>query len=49
VKTTIELPDELFQRAKVMAAERSTTLKDIMVQALKLWFRASTGDEENNR
>jgi hypothetical protein len=49
VKTTIELPDELFQRAKVMAAERSTTLKDIMVQALKLWFRASTGDEEKNR
>jgi hypothetical protein len=49
MKTTIELPDELFQRAKVMAAERSTTLKDIMVQALKLWFRARAEDEEKNR
>ena len=46
MKTTIELPDELFQQAKVMAAERSTTLKDIMVQALKFWFRTPAEDEE---
>ena len=49
MKTTIELPDELFQQAKVMAAERSTTLKDIMVQALKLWFRTPAEDERKNR
>ena len=49
MKTTIELPDELFQQAKVMAAERSTTLKDIMVQALKSWLRTPAEDEEKNR
>ena len=49
MKTTIELPDELFHRAKVVAAERSTTLKDIMVQALKLWLRAPAEDEEKKR
>jgi len=46
MKTTIELPDDLFQRAKVISAERGTTLKEIMVQALKLWMRSPTEDEE---
>jgi hypothetical protein len=46
MKTTIELPDELFQQAKVMAAERGMTLKDIMVQSLKLWFRTPAEDAE---
>ena len=45
MKTTVELPDELFQRAKVMSAERGTTLKEIMVQALQLWFRTPEKDE----
>lgn len=49
MKTTVELPDELFQRAKVMSAERGTTLKDIMVQALQLWFRTPEKDEEKER
>lgn len=46
MKTTIELPDDLFQRAKVISAERGTTLKEIMVQALKLWLRSPAEDEE---
>ena len=49
MKTTIELPDDLFQRAKVISAERGTTLKEIMVQALKLWMRTSAVDEEAAR
>jgi predicted transcriptional regulator len=49
MKTTIELPDELFQQAKVMAAERGMTLKDIMVQSLKLWFRTPAEDVEKKR
>lgn len=49
MKTTIELPDELFQQAKVMAAERGTTLKEIMIQSLKLWFRTPAEDAEKNR
>lgn len=49
MKTTIELPDEIFQRAKVAAAERGTTLKAIMVDALQLWLRTPTADEEKQR
>lgn len=35
MKTTIELPDALFHRAKVVAAQRNTTLKQLMVDALE--------------
>lgn len=49
MKTTIELPDDLFQRAKMISVERGTTLKEIMVQALKLWMRSPAEDEEAAR
>jgi hypothetical protein len=35
MKTTIELPDALFHRAKVVAAQRKITLKQLMVDALE--------------
>lgn len=35
MKTTIELPDALFYRAKVLAAQRKTTLKQLMVEGLE--------------
>jgi hypothetical protein len=35
MKTTIELPDALFHRAKVLAAQRKTTLKQLMVEGLE--------------
>jgi len=35
VKTTIDLPDDLLQRAKIAAAQRRTTLKDLVVQGLE--------------
>jgi hypothetical protein len=35
VKTTIELPDPLFRRAKAAAAERGQTLKDFFAEALQ--------------
>lgn len=34
VKTTIDLPEELLIRAKVVAAQRRTTLKELVVQGL---------------
>jgi hypothetical protein len=34
VKTTIELPDELFREAKASAARRGTPLKDLFREAL---------------
>lgn len=35
MKTTIELPDELLARAKIVAVERRTTLKAMIEHALK--------------
>ena len=35
MKTTIELPDSLVKKAKVLAAERRTTLRTLVVQGLE--------------
>jgi hypothetical protein len=35
MKTTIELPDPLFRKAKSRAAERGQTLKDFVAEALQ--------------
>jgi len=35
MKTTIDFPDDLLHRVKIIAAERRTTLKELMVQALQ--------------
>ncbi len=36
MKTTVDLPDDLFLKAKVLAAERRTSMKELMIQALRL-------------
>ena len=51
MKTTIEIPDALFRKAKSKAAERGETLKDFVSEALqeKLASRRGTarsGDPE---
>jgi len=35
VKTTVELPDTLFRKAKAAAAEEGKSLKDFFAEALK--------------
>ena len=35
MKTTIEIPDALFRKAKSKAAERGQSLKDLMTEALQ--------------
>ncbi|MBE2205221.1 MAG: hypothetical protein IAE94_12880 [Chthoniobacterales bacterium] len=35
MKTTIDFPDELFQRAKLAAVHRKTTLKKLVLQGLE--------------
>jgi len=35
MKTTIELPEALFRRAKSMAAQEGVTLKQLLTQALE--------------
>ena len=40
MKTTIDLPDEILHRAKVVAAQRSTTLKQLFISGLELVMKA---------
>lgn len=45
----IELPDDLFLKVEVLAAERQTTLKDIVIQALNRFTQPTVGAEESRR
>lgn len=47
MKTTIDLPDELLHRAKVAAAKRRTTLKELVKDGLDLVLRDDA--EDSNR
>jgi hypothetical protein len=49
MKTTIDFPDELLHRAKVMAAEKRTTLREIMVQALEQATKGGSKEEEDKK
>lgn len=49
MKTTIDFPDDLLHRAKVIAAQRRTTLRELMVEALRHVADASPGDEDRKR
>lgn len=40
MKTTIDLPDEILHRAKIVAAQRRTTLKQLFITGLELAMRA---------
>jgi hypothetical protein len=35
MRTSIDIPDELFRRTKVAAASRGTTLKAVVIEALE--------------
>lgn len=35
MKTTIDLPEEVLIKAKILAAERRTTLRELVVEGLK--------------
>jgi hypothetical protein len=41
MKTTIDLPEALLRRAKVFAAQRRTTLKELVVKGLDLALRSN--------
>lgn len=43
MKTTIEIPDPLFRRAKSRAAERGQTLKELVTEALQEKLAPRTG------
>jgi hypothetical protein len=42
MKTTIDLPDEILHRAKVAAAQRKTTLKELVVSGLDIVLSPGT-------
>ncbi len=42
MKTTIDLPDDLLHRAKVVAAQRKTTLKELVQAGLDWVLRSDT-------
>lgn len=35
MKTTVDLPDQLFRRAKIVAAQRGTTMKELVIAGLR--------------
>lgn len=47
MKTTIDLPDDLLHRAKIAAAQRKTTIKELVQTGLD-WVLRST-DEATDR
>lgn len=49
MKTTIDVPDELLHRVKVVAAQRRTTLRELVVQGLHFALRQDGGDPAAER
>jgi len=43
MKTTLEIPDPLFRKAKSKAAERGQTLRQLVTEALQEKLAANTG------
>ena len=49
MKTTIDLPEEILHQAKIVAAQRKTTLKELVMQGLALVTedRSDRADEQH--
>lgn len=45
VKTSIELPGDLWRAAKVLAAERRTNLRAIIIAALEAYLATRRGSD----
>ena len=44
MKTTVEIPDTLFRKAKATAAEQGVPLKSLLTDAVRQYLQRSTGD-----
>ena len=40
MKTTIDVPDAMLHRAKIVAAQRKTTLRELMIGGLEIALRS---------
>jgi len=47
MKTTVDLPDELLHRAKVLAAQRRTTLRELLQAGLDWVLRSDTAADDS--
>ncbi len=45
-KTTIDLPEEILHQAKIVAARRKTTIKELVIAGLTHAISTSADDEE---
>ena len=46
MKTTIDIPDEVLHRAKVLSAQRKTTLKSLIISGLTHELEGRTAGHE---
>jgi Antitoxin ParD len=49
IKTTLEIPDDLFKRTKAMAAMRGESLKDFVMEALQKHLGNQTAGASSQR
>ncbi len=40
MRTTVDIPDEVYRSVKVLAAERGTTLRELVLEGLETVMRA---------
>jgi hypothetical protein len=48
MKTTVEIPDTLFRKAKATAAERGVPLKDLLTEAVREHLQRTAGDSSKD-
>ena len=48
-KTIFNVPEELWQRLRVLAAERNTTISKLAVEAMKIYFAGGEKMTMNRR
>ena len=49
MKTTLEIPDPLFRKAKATAAEHGISLKVLVTDAVREHLRRNLGDSSKNK
>jgi len=49
METTIDLPEDVLTKAKMVAAERRTTLRELVVQGLKLVTESPSEADRTSR
>jgi len=49
MRTTLDLPDSLFKKAKLQAVHEGVALKEVVTRALERGLAANSGAEDNAR